>query len=168
MPRTKYFWFRTKRMHAGHAALVIDCDLYNQGIDTPLATLNYPGVGTIQYADLYVSWVGRAGTDTLKGMEGINDRDYYSDQITFGEWHQKGVNMYGLDARAMIREWRMIRNGGHHWRFFDKNCASVVRRVLKAGGANRYVHHPLTLVGIASPAGLYRYAKDVAKHGPQA
>lgn len=169
MPRSRYYWFRTRRMHTGHAALIIDLDTYiahaHRAYGNPEAPIEHQGMA-FEFGDLYVSWMGGGDHRAFKGYRGVT-QDIEDDREQYGSWHEKRVTMHGLNTLAMIQEWRAIRNGGHHWRLFDKNCASVVRRVLQRGGAQRYVRHPLVTFGIASPAGLYRYTKDVAKHGPQ-
>ena len=44
------------------------------------------------------------------------------------------VALKNLDIAAMMQEWANIRNKNNaHWKLVDKNCATVVYRVLKEG-----------------------------------
>jgi RTX toxin RtxA len=72
--------------------------------------------------------------------------------------------LQGLDTHSMHLEWKAIRSKTNaNWKVIDKNCATVVARVLKAGclgvGAQGswYTRNPL----IWTPEGVMKFAKSL-------
>lgn len=163
---TIYYWYKRHRLDTGHAALAINHELYVQ-LFTHNGYLNTATLGPVSPDDLYVSWLGAASKGLLKPHRGVaHDMDEDAQQFRGYRVHQ--VNLGGsLDREAMVEAWREIRGKhGAHWKLMSKNCATVVRRVLKAGGCDRYVRRWDWKHGLFSPQKLYHYAKDAARHLP--
>ena len=77
------------------------------------------------------------------------------------------VALRGLDIEAMHAEWATIRNKqGGHWKLIDKNCASVVARVLKEGcrkvGARGSWASRHTVIW--TPDGVMKFAKSLTNY----
>jgi hypothetical protein len=98
-------------------------------------------------SDIYVSWVGSGATknptvfqgtamtfdeDRVAGWKGPHmGQDMNGDDI---HHPNRWVALKNLDTAAMMQAWANIRNKpGGHWKLVDKNCATVVYRVLKEG-----------------------------------
>ncbi len=68
------------------------------------------------------------------------------------------VNIDGLDEQAMATEWQAIRSKpGAHYRLFRKNCATVVHRVLAAGGGDQRAGWRASHNLIWTPSALMTY-----------
>lgn len=73
------------------------------------------------------------------------------------------LNLEGLDVAAMQSEWKRIKNTlNGRYNFLTKNCASMVARVLKVGGADEligYNWHPKH--GVWTPNQMFKFAQDL-------
>jgi hypothetical protein len=140
----------------GHAALVID-------------TTNFSMVSN----DEYVSWVGD-GQGVVRAGRGLgfggHANTYWTDMNDWGgnatnlanvNVPSRWVCVQGLNVQAMLTAWGAIKNKpGAHWKLTDKNCATTVARVLKAGGADALATaHKHQLVWW--PSDLIRYGRSM-------
>lgn len=171
-PLTYVIYWRPRGGLNGHSAMIIDSSKIN-------TSDGYAFTLSLDDQDNYVSWSGGAATTNPLVFAGTAST--FRDDMQAG-WggHALGDNagmfagervptrwvaLRGLDIGAMQAEWAAIRNKpGGHWKLVDKNCASVVARVLKAGcrsvGAkgSRATRHPL----IWTPDGVMKFAKSLA------
>ena len=162
----------------GHAALIIDADAW---LDAPkLGGSILPGSMTDK--EWYVSWLGgQIDWSPLKGSKKGGHKglahDCADDMSTWGGEEAANLPGYGvlnrptrwvaiqgLNTQAMRDAWEAARNKeGAHWRLFDKNCATMVHTILKAGGGDRAATaHKKQLVWW--PTDLIRYAKSMTGH----
>lgn len=164
MARTIYYWFKRSALDTGHAGLLINAELY---VNITALGINAGDLGQVYDNDLYVSWLLGTEHTFFKGYNGVT-QDLAIDQMTFGAYKVHRVDLgEGLDRPAMVRKWREIRDKpGAHWRITNKNCATVVRRVLKAGGCDTYVRRWDLKHGMFSPQKVYHYAKNARDHLP--
>ncbi|HEY0777038.1 MAG TPA: hypothetical protein VGD56_03635 [Gemmatirosa sp.] len=137
----------------GHAALIIDTQQHD-----------------IMSTDYYASWVGTAGNPFVNAAR---QERFYDDAHTWGGeqvGHDHGtpihvptkwVAMSCLDIGAVKAAWDLMRNkAGAHWKIADKNCATAVARLIKAGGGDHYAKsHKSQLVWW--PTDIIRYAKSM-------
>ena len=169
---TTYFFGWLPKLGFGHAALVIDSQRFAQARENNSASLlagmaaggdyNYDALNN----DNYVSWYSTPKGFFLTGLRAKSQT--YCEDALFNQRREpnKMVAITELDRDAMREAWAQIRDKvGANWKLFDKNCATVVARVLKAGGANQYCRnkgksHPLYW----TPLLCYQYAKSIAKH----
>ena len=71
------------------------------------------------------------------------------------------VALKGLDVGAMKAEWDKIRTKHNsHWKLLSKNCATVVARVLKAGGGDSHATSSKNQL-VWWPTDVIRYAKSM-------
>lgn len=163
------YWRRRKDGVNGHSAMIIDSSKINKS-DT------YHLMQSLDNNDNYVSWlagentanptiktgVSSSFTDDMDGGWGgyTIETGAFEGQVLPTRW----VALRGLDLQAMTAEWLAIRDKeGSHWKLVDKNCSTVVARVLKAGcrsvGAkgSRMLPHPL----FWTPDGVTRWAKSL-------
>jgi hypothetical protein len=130
------YWNQRKgigALQSGHASLILDSQQFLQG--WPMSS---------QSKEWYASWLG-GGTGFLQRRAASNS--FYEDM---GQWGgerlieggdlrapTKWVAVRGLDMPAMKEEWDAITGKVRaHWKLLDKNCATVVARILKAGGGD--------------------------------
>jgi hypothetical protein len=155
----------------GHSAMIINSSLIDA---TDLYTLNQSLDD--QSKDNYVSWVRQGGMATVGlgaactfledmgagwGGQTIQKPGHpYDGLVVPTRW----VALKGLDIHSMHLEWKHIRSKPNaNWKLLDKNCATVVARVLKAGcavvGAQGawYYRNPL----IWTPDGVMKFAKSL-------
>jgi hypothetical protein len=117
----------------GHAAMIIDSSRIDPNDAATTLMLNNNN---------YVSWVGTG--DGLISHTG-QANNMYADRTAGWKGHKLNPNLNeympnrwvalnNLDIAAMDQKWSHIKNKpGSHWNLIDKNCATVVARVLKAG-----------------------------------
>ena len=136
----------------GHSALIIDSTQFD-----------------ILSNEYYVSWLGQAqGRNPLKRR--ALAATFADDMRSWGT-HPPGapykvptrwVAVQNLNIPAMKQAWDQMRTKqGAHWKLMDKNCATSVARVLKAGGAdnvatkakNQLVWWPTDLITYARSKG---------------
>ncbi len=148
-----YWHQRTGNDHLqnGHSALIINTNGFDQDI-------------VKDNTNRYVSWMGIAGLNPFK-FRGVA-RDFRADmQFWSGSKGQllptRWVALSGLDIPKMTLEWsRMIAKEGAHWKVFDKNCATVVHRVLAAGGGDQYATRATKQI-VWWPTDLITYARSM-------
>ncbi|MHC5791849.1 hypothetical protein ACYT6H_09675, partial [Streptococcus pyogenes] len=52
------------------------------------------------------------------------------------------INLEGLDVAVMQAEWHRLSNDSDaRYQLLNKNCSSIVAKVLKAGGADKLIGH---------------------------
>ncbi len=158
MPTAKYLNWTHPRM--GHAALCINLEHFrNTPMSVDLGGLNV-GMDGLNH---YVSWFSQGG-NLLQG-KGVA-QTFVDDFAHFGRAPDRSVEIPNLDTEAMFAEWYEMRNkDGAHWKMFDKNCATVVVRVLKAGGADQYCPARYKRKQLIwTPQQAYVYAESVGRH----
>lgn len=156
------YWKPTVAIANGHAAMIIDSSAF--AADDQIAIL----VRLMNDTSNYVSWMGGGGLSPFS-QRGVAS-DFSSDSMDWkGHELNNGRNLptrwvalKGLNIAAMRAEWDGVRNkqGGANWKVIDKNCATVVARVLKAGGAKSKswrASHQL----VWWPTDVIRYAKSL-------
>lgn len=165
MANTIYLWLKRHRLDTGHAALLINAETYEAMGALPINGGDV--LGPVYSDDLYVSWLGGRFHKLGKGHHGVH-HDRFQDEQHFGGYKIHRVNLgEGLDRPAMVQAWRAIRDKpGAHWRLTDKNCSTVVRRVLAAGGCDPFVRRWDLKHGLFSPQKVYHYAKNARDHLP--
>lgn len=140
-PLTYVIYWRPRGGPNGHAAMLIDSSKIN-------TSGPYEFANSLDDPDNYVSWLGGTGTKNPLVFAGTSNTLRDDMQAGWGG-HRLGatagpfagenvptrwVALRSLDIGAMSAEWAAIRaKDGAHWKLIDKNCASVVARVLKAG-----------------------------------
>lgn len=111
----------------GHAALIIDSAGFNIMTNTG-----------------YVSWMS-----TGKGFKSRADAStFYEDSEEWGgspvgqnghHLPNRWVALRGMNLAGMQAAWNNMRTKERaHWKMFDKNCATAVARILKAGGGDDF------------------------------
>ncbi len=170
-PLTYVIYWRPRGGLNGHSAMIIDSSKIN-------TSGPYEFIQSLENQANYVSWSG--GTATANPFVFAGTASTFRDDMQAG-WggHTLGetagpfagervptrwVALRGLDIAAMHAEWEAIRGKpGGHWKLIDKNCASVVARVLKAGcrsvGArgSRATRNPL----FWTPDGVMQFARSL-------
>jgi hypothetical protein len=143
----------------GHAAMIID---------TAAHDVTDPGY--------YVSWLSDGGKSKGLGTIFKATQAYYMrDSAEWGGTLIHTDHAYGIDFHAPTRwvvlkhlnvgnmkaAWDQMRNKeSAHWKLIDKNCATAVARILKAGGGDDYATgHKKQLVWW--PTDLLKYAKSM-------
>jgi hypothetical protein len=166
-PRLTYvlYWRQRKGPDAlqnGHAALIIDSHEFLHGGTT--------GGPDFTGTDWYVSWLGGGAGGTAFKQRGVANT-FFNDSQEWGGHPLKPGSQYrvptkwvavqNLNRQLMKQEWDQIRNKlNAHWKLFDKNCATVVARILKAGGGDQLAtkaKHQL----VWWPSDLLTYAKSM-------
>lgn len=155
----------------GHAALIIDAKRW--------MNTNHPNEGPfpgyLNGTEWYVSWSGgqidwfprKGSRGGAKGVANgfLRDMDNWggepSEGFDFLHRPTKWVALKGLDRDAMFVAWDQARNKeGAHWRLLDKNCATMVHTILKAGGGDQLARaHKKQLVWW--PTDLIKYARSM-------
>lgn len=134
----------------GHAALIINSEQFSAVT-----------------SDWYVSWQGQGGANLLKQHGG--QASFSADMQTWGGAHaghgnylpSRWVAVSNLRMDLMKQEWDNIRNKQNaHWKLLDKNCATTVARVLKAGGADQFATAAKSQI-IWWPTDLITYARSM-------
>jgi hypothetical protein len=134
----------------GHAALIIDTKLFNGS------------------EDYYVSWAGAGDGKTIFRHSG-SANTFMEDTANWGgnpinatqNLPSRWVALQGLHMANMKDEWDRIRQKQQgHWKLFDKNCATVVARVLKAGAGDRFATAAQEQL-VWWPSDLIRYARSM-------
>lgn len=137
----------------GHSALVIDSVQFD-----PFQT------------DYYVSWSGSGGKNPFKA--GGQASTFWSDVSDWGGFQtapgtcvpKRWVAIQNLNIQAMKQEWDNIRTKQNaHWKLVDKNCATTVARVLKAGGGDNFANRARDQL-IWWPTDLIRYARSMGQN----
>ena len=127
MPTTVYIWYPdADQKNIGHASMHIGD--HSDDYDT----------------QNYVSWwpVGRATvtSPTNSGFAATRARDVKEENclphVSYMFWPKSE-----LDITKMKVKWAAIRNKpGAHYKLYGKNCATMVARVLRAGGAHKLLN----------------------------
>jgi hypothetical protein len=175
-PLTYVIYWRPRGGPNGHSAMIIDSSKINATDALAVHTWLDDQAKTN-----YVSWSGDAATSNPLVFAGASST--FREDMQAG-WGGQTVNkpgslydrevlptrwvaLRGLDIAAMHAEWDAIRTKpGGHWKLIDKNCASVVARVLKEGcrsvGAKGSwaTRNPL----FWTPDGVMRFAKSLTNH----
>ncbi|EOE4703705.1 MARTX multifunctional-autoprocessing repeats-in-toxin holotoxin RtxA [Vibrio cholerae] len=73
------------------------------------------------------------------------------------------INLEGLDVAAMQAEWHRLSNDSDaRYQLLNKNCSSIVAKVLKAGGADKLIGHTWRpKFGVWTPIELFNFAQDL-------
>ncbi|TYA07964.1 MARTX multifunctional-autoprocessing repeats-in-toxin holotoxin RtxA [Vibrio cholerae] len=73
------------------------------------------------------------------------------------------INLEGLDVAAMQAEWHRLSNDPDaRYQLLNKNCSSIVAKVLKAGGADKLIGHTWRpKFGVWTPTELFNFAQDL-------
>jgi hypothetical protein len=166
------YWKPSSALANGHAAMIIDSSAYQgeTNTDSMLKLFND--------RDNYVSWMGGGGGANPLVRSGVaedfdGDTQVWKGRATGNRGRNlpsRWVALKSLDIAAMRAEWDGIRNkpGGAHWKLIDKNCATVVARVLRAGGArskswgasHQLVWWPTDVIRYAASMKGYVYRKS--------
>ncbi len=125
---TAYIWY-PHGGQVGHASLRIGdpADLHYDGLDS---------------TESYVSWWPAEGQQHgLRLLRADSQqKTYFDDQDEEGGLYHVKYDLYGLDVYAMQEMWEAIRDKEEsHYKFIDKNCSTIVSRILKTGGAHRFI-----------------------------
>jgi hypothetical protein len=131
-----------------------------------LGTFN-PGITDMRY---YVSWwpgKGRVtnGANALSALPGWKHKKSLNtlnqDIACEGRKPDLFVNLNELDVNAMKDAWEAIASKPHaHWRLLHKNCATIVARVLRAGGADRYTNFAES-ISVWTPSRAIKFAEAI-------
>ncbi len=164
----------------GHAALIIDFDAWASAPNnSQLSSLP----GWMVDTSWYVSWLGgkidwSPAMGSKGGAFGVasnfgDDSGQWGGEKHGGqgllkdcEWPTRWVALTGLDTGAMFTAWGQQRQkgGGAHWRLTDKNCATMVHNILKAGGGDQAATASKKQL-VWWPTDLIRYAKSMTQNG---
>jgi hypothetical protein len=136
----------------GHAALIIDTsnfdprsvDGYVSWVGTGSLNRNLasPGEAVTMYDDM-TNWAGAP-----KGTMGLHVPD-------------KWVVVDNLNTAAMLAAWAALRNKPNaNWKLLDKNCATTVARILKAGGSDAYATKAKNQL-VWWPSDLIKYGRSM-------
>ncbi|EMP92295.1 RTX toxin RtxA [Vibrio paracholerae 87395] len=73
------------------------------------------------------------------------------------------INLEGLDVAAMQAEWHRLSNDSDaRYQLLNKNCSSIVAKVLKAGGEDKLIGHTWRpKFGVWTPTELFNFAQDL-------
>ena len=134
----------------GHAALVID--------SAQLSPTN---------AEYYVSWLSSGAKMVNRAEKGT----YADDASNWGgnpgalddgmHLPSRWVALRGMHIGRMKEAWDAVRTKERaHWKMVDKNCATVVARVLKAGGGDSFATTGKKQL-VWWPTDLLRYARSM-------
>jgi hypothetical protein len=154
------YWRKRKgydSLQSGHAALIIDSSRFFWN--------------SVHW---YVSWIGTGGVSKLGLVADVQGpSSFLSDAGVFGgEPHQmyEGARRYfprrwvalrDLDIDAMKEEWNLAKGKEHaHWKLLNKNCATMVARILKAGGGDDFARKHSQQV-VWWPTDIIQYAKSM-------
>jgi hypothetical protein len=159
------YWRKRKGIDAlqnGHAALIIDTAQIN-----------------MMNSEYYVSWMGEGKpTGGLGTIFAANQASYAYDAGTWGgervhiqpgnappeiEFHRpsRWVCLKGLHIGSMKEAWDQMRGKENaHWKLLDKNCATAVARILKAGGGDSFARSNKSQL-VWWPTDLLKYAKSM-------
>lgn len=155
------YWNQRKgigALQSGHASLILDSQRFLEG--WPLSIAN---------KEWYASWLNN-GRGTVFQM-GSSSNSFGDDMLQWGGERlkpdsdfrapTKWVAVRGLDMPAMKEEWdRIAGKQGAHWKILDKNCATVVARILKAGGGDHLAAFHKRQV-VWWPTDVIRYASSM-------
>ena len=136
----------------GHAALIIDSTQIN-----------------MRTTDYYVSWMG-----TGAGMKSRADASTFEeDAQNWGgspvgnlgyQVPNRWVALKGLNIADMKTAWDAMRTKqAAHWKLFDKNCATAVARILKAGGGDNFATSSQKQL-VWWPTDLIKYARSMGQN----
>ncbi|MGH9625986.1 MAG: hypothetical protein ACRD6B_04785 [Bryobacteraceae bacterium] len=134
----------------GHAALIID--------STQFSAVT---------SDWYVSWLGAGGANLFKQRG--DAANFSADMQTWGGAQaspgsylpSRWVAVSNLRMDLMKQEWDNIRTKQNsHWKLMDKNCATTVARVLKAGGSDQFATKSKSQL-VWWPTDLIAYARSM-------
>ncbi|MFJ4346821.1 hypothetical protein [Pseudomonas sp. NPDC089401] len=136
-----YIWYpEDEKM--GHAALYIGDPLSRMALDLPFDAFHSKQARQMhrEYIERhntnYVSWWPEKAAGAFNRIR--QGRNFFLEEDIESEQADPHVvyKIRGLDELAMNRAWESIRSKpGAHYQFLRKNCATVVMRILRAGGA---------------------------------
>ena len=97
--------------------------------------------GSVYYNDNYVSWYPEGRVNVFKTVEDSRSAlGLYEDYRVQKSTPHVTYNLYGLDVTAMRGQWRKDRDKvDSHFKFYGKNCSTMVARVMRAGGADKHL-----------------------------
>lgn len=159
------YWKQRKgvgALQSGHASLIID----SQKLLADYLT-------QAMRKEWYASWLNN-GTGVAPFKMGSSSNSFAEDMAQWGGERlqpdsplrapTRWVAVRGLDRAAMKGEWDAISGKvGAHWKLLDKNCATIVARILKAGGGDHLAaFHKRQLVWW--PTDVIRYAKTMGNN----
>lgn len=135
----------------GHAALIIDTVGFRVNLDDDYVSWLSTGTGNL--------FKNRAATSTFLddaenwGGTEVGDHGYHMPN----RW----VALKGMDVRRMRDAWEQMKGKERaHWKMLDKNCATAVARILKAGGGDDFATaHKKQLTWW--PTDVIKYAKSM-------
>lgn len=169
------------RLKNGHAALIIDFDEWLGSVNADRNSLLDGWMVDMQW---YVSWLGgkidwAPKLGSKGGAKGVAN-DFGSDAMQWGgasadprsaifknlSWPTRWVAIRGLNANDMRDEWnaQLNKGGGAHWRLTDKNCATMVHKILKAGGGDAAATAHKRQI-IWWPTDIPKYARAMTQNG---
>jgi hypothetical protein len=137
----------------GHAALILDTSHFN-----------------VTRQDDYVSWLsGGPGTTSRAGQHSyVDDAEQWGGiPAGNGQYHvpSRWVAVQGLDIPAMREAWDAARGKERaHWKLFDKNCATMVARIIKAGGGDNFARGGSKNQLWWWPTDIIRYCNSMRNH----
>jgi len=93
----------------------------------------------------YVSWwpeINGKPTTIVTPNNSSNIKTLNEDKNSEDAAPHVEFELYGLDVGKMVATWTLIKNKQNsHYKLYNKNCADIVARVLKAGGADQSLNH---------------------------
>src|SRR6185437_14730126 len=140
----------------GHAALILDTSDF----------------GVTKEQD-YVSWlsnpqIGRVTTFRAAQNCYMADAGQWGGiRVGDGTYHvpSRWVAIQGLNIPDMRAAWDAARGKERaHWKLFDKNCATMVARILKAGGGDGFARGGAKNQSWWWPTDIIRYANSMGNH----
>ena len=161
LPLTVAIYWRKRTgidsLQNGHAALVLDTSHF-------LVTSE---------AD-YVSWLGSgAGGNGVTSFSAaphsyVADAGQWGGQaVPGGDFHvpTRWVAIEGLNIDEMRGAWNEARTKERaHWKLFDKNCATMVARILKAGGGDNFSRGGVKHQKWWWPMDIMKYGRSMGTH----
>ncbi|VTR92441.1 Uncharacterized protein OS=Pseudomonas sp. RIT357 GN=BW43_03009 PE=4 SV=1 [Gemmata massiliana] len=133
--------------HAGHVSMYIGNYEVGKNFELalnpkspdyvmPTEVMRDFGLSGVHYNDNYVSWWPEGGGGLLEGDRAKPKLGLYKDvKAERGQPHVV-YDVYGLNVAAMRSCWHETRDKPKAgYQFLRKNCATIVMRVLEAGGA---------------------------------
>ncbi|MBC8951049.1 MULTISPECIES: hypothetical protein [Xenorhabdus] len=101
-------------------------------------------------------------------QQGIRQQKFWEDAYfnyegTFQEFQEAYhvyYRLYGLDVDKMLNARRAINHTNVHYNFLIKNCATIIARILKAGGVDQFLS-PFNKIFYGH--NLYWTPKDIAQ-----
>jgi hypothetical protein len=146
---TVFIWLPGKDSVFGHASLAIGPFVPN----------------TIDPKNYVSWWPSGSGASVLSMLPGVKHRmsvnNWSQDLKDEGRMPDTFVYLDELDIDKMKAEWWSIMTKPHaHYRLARKNCATIVARVLIAGGAEKYSQYA-NLIHVWRPKDVLMFAYSI-------